>query len=99
MKKTLIILACLSTFVLAKDGATLYKKCAICHGAKADKVYLNKVKALNTIPREERLKAVREYAAGKLNKYGQGAIMTLNLKGLTEADFEAIEDYIDSIIK
>ena len=99
MKKLLAvsILACLGVSAFAADGATLYKKCAVCHGAKADVVYLKKVRALKTIPKAERLQAMKEYAAGTRNNYQQGAIMNLNLKGLTEADFEAIENYIETL--
>ncbi|EAH5177860.1 MULTISPECIES: c-type cytochrome [Campylobacter] len=101
MKKLLVLsaLACLSVSAFAADGATLYKKCAVCHGAKADKVYLNKVPALNTLTAAERLQYMKDYAAGKRNAYGQGAIMKINLKGLTEADFKAIEEYIESLKK
>lgn len=98
MKKIVLcsaLLACVSAF--AADGATLYKKCAVCHGAKAEKVYLNKVPALNSISSEERKQYMKEYATGTRNAYGQGAIMKLNLKGLTEADFDAIEAYIETL--
>ncbi|MBX1886050.1 c-type cytochrome [Campylobacter peloridis] len=101
MRKLLVLsaLACLGVSAYAADGATLYKKCAVCHGAKADKVYLNKVPALNSLTPAERLQYMKEYAAGTRNAYGQGAIMKINLKGLTEADFQAIENYIESLKK
>lgn len=99
MNKLLMTLAigCLGVSAYAADGATLYKKCAVCHGAKADVVYLKKVPALKTIAKADRLKYMKEYAAGTRNAYGQGAIMKLNLKSLTEADFEAIENYIETL--
>lgn len=99
MKKLLIIaaLGCLGVSAYAADAATLYKKCASCHGAKADVVHLKKVPALKSISKAERLKYMKEYAAGTRNAYGMGAIMNLNLKGLTEADFEAIENYIETL--
>ncbi|KGI55854.1 c-type cytochrome [Campylobacter sp. MIT 97-5078] len=99
MRKVLAIaaLACVGISVYAADGATLYKKCAVCHGAKAEKVYLNKVPALSSIATAERLQYMKEYSEGKRNAYGQGAIMKLNLKGLTEADFKAIEAYIETL--
>lgn len=99
MKKLVVIsaLACLGVSAFAADGATLYKKCAVCHGPKADKVYLNKVPALNSISKADRLKYMKEYTAGTRNAYGQGALMKINLKGLTEADFKAIDDYIDTL--
>ncbi|TQR29535.1 cytochrome C [Campylobacter sp. MIT 99-7217] len=99
MKKFLAIsaLACLGVSAFAADGATLYKKCAVCHGPNADKVYLNKVPALKSLKSADRLQYMKEYAEGKRNAYGQGAIMKINLKGLTEDDFKAIETYIESL--
>lgn len=99
MKKFIAIsaLACLAISAYAADGATLYKKCAVCHGPKADKVYLNKVPALKSISTAERLQYMKEYSEGKRNAYGQGAIMKINLKGLTEEDFKAIEAYIETL--
>ena len=99
MKKFVAIsaLACLAISSYAADGATLYKKCAVCHGPKADKVYLNKVPALKSISTAERLQYMKEYSEGKRNAYGQGAIMKINLKGLTEEDFKAIEAYIETL--
>ncbi len=40
---------------------------------------------------------MKEYSEGKRNAYGQGAIMKLNLKGLTEEDFKAIEAHIETL--
>lgn len=99
MKKLLVVsaLACISVSAFAAEGAALFKKCAVCHGAKADKVYLNKVPAINTLTSAQRLQYLKEYSEGKRNAYGQGAIMKLNLKGLTEEDFKAIEAYIETL--
>ncbi|KAA6233691.1 c-type cytochrome [Campylobacter sp. LR264d] len=99
MKKLIVMsmAACIGISAFAADGATLYKKCAVCHGPKADKVYLKKVPALKDSTAEQRLGYMKEYAAGTRNAYGQGKIMTQNIKGLTEEDFEAIEAYIDSL--
>ncbi|EIZ7710213.1 cytochrome c [Campylobacter jejuni] len=99
MKKLLVVsaLACLGVSAFAADGATLFKKCTVCHGANADKVYLNKVPALKTLSSAERLQYMKEYSEGKRNAYGQGAIMKLNLKGLTEEDFKAIEAHIETL--
>lgn len=99
MKKLLALCAlfCLGVSAYAADGATLFKKCTVCHGEKADKVYLGKVPALKTVSAAERLQFMKEYAAGTRNAYGQGAIMKVNLKGLTEEDFKAIDAYIDTL--
>ncbi|NCB53803.1 MAG: c-type cytochrome [Epsilonproteobacteria bacterium] len=43
MKKVLVLASILcATSIFAADGATLYKTCATCHGAKAEKAALNK---------------------------------------------------------
>ncbi|MDX2322787.1 c-type cytochrome [Campylobacter hepaticus] len=99
MKKFLAVsaLACLGISAFAADGATLFKKCAICHGAKAEKVYLNKVPALNTLSAEEITQALKEYKAGTRNKFGQGGIMKIQLTSLSEADLEAIAQYIQTL--
>ena len=98
MKKLffIVVLGCFS-LTYAADGAKLYKKCIACHGAKADKVYLNKIPALNTFSKEDQVKYLKEYAAGTRNVYGQGAIMKINIKNMTEADFVAIADYIETL--
>ena len=99
MKKLLVVsaLACLGISAYAADGATLYKKCAVCHGAKAEKSYLNKVPALSSLSSADRLAFLKDYAAGKRNAYGQGGIMKMQVKGLTEADFAALDAYIATL--
>lgn len=99
MKKllTFCALICLGVSAHAADGATLFKKCAVCHGEKADKVYLGKVPALKSVSSAERLQYMKEYSEGKRNAYGQGAVMKINLKGLTEEDFKAIDTHIKSL--
>ena len=92
-----LVLGCMGVCAYAADGATLFKKCAVCHGAKADKVYLNKIPPLKNLSSAERMQYKKEYSEGKRNAYGQGAIMKINLKGLTEEDFKAIEAYIQSL--
>ena len=50
MKKLFVIssvAAMLAVGSFAADGAAVYKKCVACHGAKAEKPYMNKVPALN----------------------------------------------------
>ncbi|MBM0636710.1 c-type cytochrome [Campylobacter sp. VicNov18] len=99
MRKLLAVsaLACLGVSAFGADGATLFKKCAVCHGAKADKVYLNKVPALNTLSSEEITQALKEYKAGTRNKFGQGIIMKTQLASLSEADLQAIAQYIETL--
>lgn len=79
-----------------KDGARLYKKCAVCHGERAEKTYLGVV-PLKDIPTDLRIQFMREYSEGKRNVYGKGALMKMNLRGLKEKDFQSIESYIEGL--
>ncbi|MDY6135392.1 c-type cytochrome [Campylobacter lanienae] len=101
MKKIvlLVALACVGAF--AADGADIYKKCAVCHGAKAEKKYLNKVPALVDADPAQRLADMKAYKAGTLNggkgKIGMGAIMKGQMAALSDADMEAVNNYISTL--
>ncbi|MDY6056806.1 MAG: c-type cytochrome [Campylobacter lanienae] len=101
MKKIvlLVALACVGAF--AADGADIYKKCAVCHGAKAEKKYLNKVPALVDTDPAQRLADMKAYKAGTLNggkgKIGMGAIMKGQMAALSDADMEAVNNYISTL--
>lgn len=101
MKKLFLTLFVLGSALFAADGASLYKKCATCHGLKADKVYLNKVPALNTIDSAKLVSSIKAYQEGKINdgkgNFGQGAIMKIQTKNLSDEDIKAIADYIQTL--
>lgn len=97
MKKIvlLVALACVGAF--AADGAAIYKKCAVCHGAKAEKKYLNKVPALVDTDPVQRLADMKAYKAGTLSKVNMGAIMKGQMANLSDADMEAVSNYISTL--
>ncbi len=95
MKKFLLIaLAGATTCMLAADGAALYKKCQVCHGAKAEKKYMNKVPALSTLKADYIAKALEGYKAGTNNKYKTGMIMKGQASTLSKDDMKAVAEYI-----
>ena len=87
----------LNLSLLAADGAAIYKKCAACHGEKADVKYANKVTALASISKEERIKALQSYKDGSNNNFGMGKVMQLHAKNLSDEDMAAVSEYIDSL--
>ncbi|CZE47127.1 c-type cytochrome [Campylobacter geochelonis] len=100
MKKLLVVstfvaLACTSVF--AADGATIYKKCIACHGAKAEKVYLNKIPALNTLEAATMVEDMKKYKAGERNEFKMGAIMKGQMATLSEDDMKAVAEYIQTL--
>ncbi|MDO5045688.1 c-type cytochrome [Campylobacter sp.] len=100
MKKILIasgVASLLASSLFAADGATIYKKCVACHGPKAEKVFLNKVPALNTLSAEEMVEALKGYKAGTLNKFNSAAMMKPIVGPMSEADMQAVSEYIKTL--
>ena len=100
MKKLIIVSGATALLVgslFAADGATLYKKCAACHGPKAEKVYLNKVPALNTLSKEEIAESLKGYKAGTLDKFKSAAMMKPIAKPLSDDDIAALSEYIPTL--
>lgn len=99
MKKifALGLISALACGAFAADGAVLYKKCAICHGAKGEKKALNKSNIINTMSVEQIKTALEGYKAGTLNIHGQGKMMSTQVKNLTPADIDALSKYIPTL--
>ena len=104
MKKLLLVscavaMACSMAF--AADGATVFKKCVACHGAKAEKSYLNKVPVLTTLDPAMRLADMKAYKKGEIGagkgKYNMGAVMKGQMATLSDDDMAAVNDYISTL--
>ena len=101
MKKIVLLVALTCVGAFAADGAKKKKKCAVCHDAKDEKKYLNKVPALVDADPAQRLADMKAYKAGTLNggkgKNGMGAIMKGQMAALSDADMEAVNNYISTL--
>ena len=97
MKKFLVLasLVCASS-LFAADGATLYKACATCHGAKAEKSALNKSQVIAGWSSAQIAEALKGYQAGT---YGGTlkATMAGQVKNLDDASIKAVSDYIATL--
>lgn len=99
MKKMLIIsgvAAMLASSAFAAEGATIYKKCVACHGAKADKVFNNKVPALTSLSKDDIVASIKNYKTGA-NKFGMGAMMKPIATPLNDDDINAVAEYIQTL--
>jgi cytochrome c553 len=81
--------------LIAKDGASLYKACASCHGAKGEKKALGKSAVIKGWSASKVEKSLKGYKAGK------GGPMKGVMKGqvtrLSGADIKAVSKYISSL--
>ncbi len=78
-------------------GKELYAKCASCHGPKGEKHALGKSAVIAGMAKDELVKKLQGYKAGTLNQYGMGALMKGQVASLSDADIEALADYISKL--
>lgn len=101
MKKLIIICVFGLASLMAADGAALYKKCAVCHGASGDKVPPGSkaTTTINVLTKEKIIEDLKGYKAKTLNQYGAGPLMYAQAAGLSEEDMVALADYIVTLKK
>ena len=97
MKKIALTLLVASVSLMAADGAALFKKCAACHGAKAEKKALGKSNVINTMSAADIETALKGYKAGTLNTKGMGALMKGQVASYSDADIAAVAAYITTL--
>lgn len=94
MKKFAIAMLLAGATSLMADGAAVYAKCAGCHGANGEKSALNKSAVITGQAAATTVEQLTAYKAGTLNKYGMGGLMKGQVAALSDADIQAVADYI-----
>lgn len=95
--KTLLAMLGLTVMLSAADGSALYKKCAACHGLKAEKAALGKSEVIAGWKADKTLEALKAYKAGTRNTKGMGALMKGQIATLSDGDMKALSDYIATL--
>ncbi len=95
-----VILAALAVFAMnvmaADDGATLFKKCAGCHGANAQKKALGRSEVINAWKSDKIVSALQGYKAGTFGGAMKG-IMKGQVSSLSKEQIKALADYIPTL--
>ncbi len=94
MKKIALAMLVAGVSLMAADGAALYKKCAACHGANGEKKALGKSAVITGV---DHLQDLKDYKAGTLNRHGMGALMKGQVASYSDADLEAVNEYIKGL--
>lgn len=97
MKKVLFLasLVC-ATSIFAADAETLFKTCATCHGAKAEKSALNKSQVIAGWSSDKIIAALNGYKEGTYGGTLKGT-MVPQVKNLSPDDIKALAGYISTI--
>ncbi|DAB31860.1 MAG TPA: cytochrome C [Sulfurospirillum sp. UBA11407] len=98
MKKMMILVATLfATALMANDGAALYKKCAVCHGAMGEKKALGKSEVIAGWDAQKIEQSLKGYQDGSYGGALKGT-MKAQVKGLNEEQIKTLSAYIDSLM-
>ena len=97
MKKIALALLVAGVSLMAADGAAAYKKCASCHGAKAEKKALNKSEIIAGWDAAKTEEALNGYKAGTRNVHGMGALMKGQVASYDAATIKAVSAYIATL--
>jgi len=85
-----------ATSLFAADGATLFKTCATCHGANAEKHALNKSQVIKGWDAAKIEKALNGYKDGSYGGAMKG-VMKGQVARLSDADIKALAGYISAM--
>ncbi|MDR1460564.1 MAG: c-type cytochrome [Campylobacteraceae bacterium] len=88
------LIAGAATIANAADGATIFKRCVVCHGKSAEKVPPGGSIVSATLSAEEIKKSLRLYKTDKEHGGKMKANMQIQVKPLSEEDIDAVADYI-----
>lgn len=95
MKKTVLVLLAVSLTLSAFEPEGVYKKCAMCHGKRGEKVALKMSPQLNTLSEGRLSSALAAMLDGSSSVSSQYLGMhQAKLKGVSEEDVAALSNYI-----
>jgi len=94
MKKiALSLMIAAASTLMAADGAGLYKKCAGCHGAKAEKKALNKSQVIAGWSKDKTVAALTGYKDGSYGGAMKG-LMKGQVASYNDKQIAAVSEYI-----
>lgn len=97
MKKSILVFVALlglgSMSIMADEGADLYKKCAVCHGAAGEKAALGKSKIIKDMGAAGIITALKGYKDGTYGGPMKG-VMKGQSATLSDAQITSIAAYI-----
>jgi cytochrome c553 len=97
MKKLLLALLVIgSSSIVMADGASIFKKCASCHGSKAEKKALRASKIIAGWKEDKIIAALQGFKAGTYGGSMKG-IMKGQASSLSDNDMKNVAKYISGL--
>ena len=97
----LSVALCVVSFGAEKmDAEKTFKNiCSKCHGEQGEKFAGGKSAQISMLPKEELVKALKDYRSGKRNTHGMGGVMKSEMLKNTDEEIEALAKYISTLKK
>ncbi len=95
--KSIFTVLIFTNLLLASTGATLYNKCAGCHGADGKKLALGKSAVIGGQSRAKTIEQLKKYKAGTLNLYGMGALMKGQVAQMSDKEIADVATHIKQL--
>jgi len=82
---------------MAGNGASIYAKCAKCHGKHGEKKAVGLSGIIAKRSPSLTIKQLKAYKSGTLDLYGMGSVMKKHVSKLTDSDIKAVAKYISHL--
>ncbi|MDD5156664.1 c-type cytochrome [Sulfurimonas sp.] len=96
LKILLVIFTSTATLSMA-DGASVFKRCMVCHGEHGEKKSLGVSEIIAGWKEEKIIEKLKAYKANKLNQYGFSSMMSGQAVKLSDADIKDVASYISTL--
>jgi len=99
MKKIILFITTVFTLsLMANDGASLYKKCAACHGSQGEKKALNKSQIIQNWDEEKLVSSLKGYKDGSYGGAMKG-LMKGQVAKYSDEDIVKVSKHITTFSK
>jgi len=92
--KRIFFVGILLTSLLYSNGASLYAKCAECHGSHGQLRALGKSDVIKGQKASRIFDQLKSYAKGKQNLYGYGSLMKMQVALMNEKEMRELAEYV-----
>lgn len=95
--KILLVIFTSTVTLLTADGASVFKRCMVCHGEHGEKKSLGVSEIIAGWKEEKVIEKLKAYKANKLNQYGFSNMMSGQAIKLSDSDIKDVASYISTL--
>ncbi|RDU72011.1 cytochrome C [Helicobacter anseris] len=97
MKKFALLALLGAASLCFAEAPAAFKKCQMCHGPTGQKLAPGSKTIIAGLPKDKLLADLKGYKAGTTDNGGNKNIMYAQMKNVSDADIEALAEYISTL--